>query len=197
MVTAERGPTTSKVFIAGSGDELGNWKPSAVPLRQLPDGSWYHSFQLRAGTEVYFKVTGGNWSTEALDSRDPQIGALQHFIVSSDTEICLHISKWMDRDAGITRLNAKLLSKYDYYGMTNAWRYHIGDNPKWASSDFDDSSWDRVNSLPQNADRPQSGWEALDGSAWISKSIRRSGMSRLRSASVREERRRSTLMEKR
>jgi serine phosphatase RsbU (regulator of sigma subunit) len=39
------------------------------------------------------------------------------------------------------------------------WKYHPGDNKKWAKSDFDDSSWELVNPELRPNELPKSGWQ--------------------------------------
>ncbi len=174
-VVAKSAPADSRIYIVGSGSVLGYWNPAnGIPMTRQPDGSWAKTFRMMRGTEVYFKITRGNWNTEALDERDPQIGAIQHLLVRSDTTISLGFSKWMDRDAGITHLRAENLRK-GYYPISNAWRYHGGDDSRWASPAFDDSSWDIVNSRLEKGNEPPSGWNgigwfrlhlAVDSSLW-------------------------------
>lgn len=118
-VVAKSIPAGTKIFITGSGSALGNWDPGAVPMTRQPDGSWTKSIKIDSGKKVYFKITRGNWNTEALDKRDPQVGAFGHIFVHVDTTILLGFSKWMDHDAGVTHLKSKFL-RDGYYGIPNA-----------------------------------------------------------------------------
>ncbi len=191
QVIAGSVPPGSRIFITGSGDALGNWSPGIVRLSHEPDGSWSKTINIDQGTEVYFKITRGNWNTEALDERDPQIGALQHFIVDGDTTMKLGFSRWMDRDAGLTRLKAKLFHGKDYYAVSNAWRYHGGDDFRWALPSYGDSAWDIVNSRLEAGNEPPSGWNRIgwfrlhldiDSSLWnvpVAFNIRQGGASEI------------------
>lgn len=159
-VVAVSVPPGAKIFIVGSGSPLGNWQPGAVPMNRRPDGSWTRTFRFDPGTEIYFKITRGNWNTEALDERDPQIGAIQHLIVVNDTTISLEFSKWMDRDAGPTVLKPKLWA-LGYYPVSNAWRYHAGDDSAYASPSYNDSSWAIVNTRLEKGNHPPGGWNGM------------------------------------
>lgn len=162
-VVAKSAPSDSRIYIVGSGDVLGNWDPGAVPMTRQPDGSWMKRVGIDSGDEIYFKITRGNWNTEALDDRDPQVGALEHVFVRGDTTISLEFSKWMDLDAGPTHLRGTFLQK-GFYGIPNAWRYHGGDDPAWASPSHDDSTWAVVNSRLEKGNEPPGGW---GGTGWF------------------------------
>ena len=41
--------------------------------------------------------------------------------------------------------------------LDKAWKWHLGDNPVWAKSGFDDSSWDTLNPVIQSNQLPQQG----------------------------------------
>lgn len=44
------------------------------------------------------------------------------------------------------------------------WKYHPGDDPSWADPDYDDSSWETVDSFLSKDNLPSSGW---DGIGWF------------------------------
>src|SRR5580698_5946236 len=35
--------------------------------------------------------------------------------------------------------------------LTGPWKFHLGDNPRWATTDFDDSAWETVDLTPASA----------------------------------------------
>jgi serine phosphatase RsbU (regulator of sigma subunit) len=48
--------------------------------------------------------------------------------------------------------------------LSQYWRYHPGDNPRWADPDFDDSDWEITNTFLSPHNLPASGW---DGIGWF------------------------------
>ena len=61
-------PTQSPVYITGNQQNLGFWNPSAVALRQFPDGHWETSIGVMKGAHLEYKFTLGSWVTEALNA---------------------------------------------------------------------------------------------------------------------------------
>ena len=41
------------------------------------------------------------------------------------------------------------------------WKYHPGDDPKWANPAFDDTEWESTNTLMFRPELPESGWEGI------------------------------------
>jgi len=52
---------TPAVFVAGSADVLGPWRPDALPLRRLRDGVFEGAFVVPTGEVVEYKYTLGAW----------------------------------------------------------------------------------------------------------------------------------------
>jgi serine phosphatase RsbU (regulator of sigma subunit) len=44
---------------------------------------------------------------------------------------------------------------------TDFWKYHSGDNNKWAELDFDDSAWEYHNTELRPDERPEGGWQGV------------------------------------
>lgn len=57
-----------QVFITGEGDELGRWRPDAVPMTRVADTEWQAVLNLRTAAPIEYKVTRGSWATEAVDA---------------------------------------------------------------------------------------------------------------------------------
>ena len=160
-IIAKSIPPGSRIFVSGDGDELGNWKADAVPLNLQPDGSWAKTIMLPAGKSFQFRITRGHWWTQALDARGPQLRAQEELKVVHDTTVTLEFSKWMDKDGGITLINAKDVDSKDGFRLSHGWRYHAGDDPLWSSAILNDSSWEIVNSHLDADDSPTSGWNGI------------------------------------
>ncbi len=161
IVKADGAPAGSRIYLAGDGDEFGNWKADGVPLVRQPDGSWAGTVMLSAGKGYYFKVTRGHWWTEAIDERGPQGGAYEFIRASNDTTVKLEFSKWMDIDGGVTKLSAEDILAYAGLGIQYGWRYHPGDDSAWSTEDCVDSSWEIVNSRLDKDNLPVEGWRGI------------------------------------
>lgn len=61
-------PEGSAIHITGNQQNLGFWNPSAVALKQIPDGHWEKSIGVLQGSSLEYKFTLGSWETEALDA---------------------------------------------------------------------------------------------------------------------------------
>ncbi len=163
-VIAKSMPAGSRIYLAGEGNAFGNWKANGVPLVRQPDGTWAGTVMLPAGKTFEFKITRGHWWTEAIDERGPQGGAYQTIRATNDTTLSLEFSKWMDIDGGVTTLAASDIPNEDVRGIQYGWRYHGGDDARWSARDFDDSSWEIVNSRLDADNLPPGGWT---GKGWF------------------------------
>ena len=56
-----------QVFLTGATDELGRWRPDAVPLTRVDDSTWEGVLSLQTADPFEFKVTRGSWETEEVD----------------------------------------------------------------------------------------------------------------------------------
>lgn len=90
-------PAENAVHITGNQQTLGFWNPSAVALRQFPDGHWEKSIGVLQGTQLEYKFTLGSWETEALDEN---MNVLPNGIlnVEKDSVITVDITQWKSID---------------------------------------------------------------------------------------------------
>lgn len=72
VLVPEDTPAGTVVYLSGEHESLGNWKPDAVKLERLADGSYSASVDLPEGVWIEYKVTQGSWQTveKAADGRD-------------------------------------------------------------------------------------------------------------------------------
>lgn len=86
-------PAHNEVHITGNQHNLGFWNPSAVALKQFPDGHWEKSVPVFQGTQLEYKFTLGSWQTEALDKDG---NSLPNFLldVEKDTVVSIVIDGW-------------------------------------------------------------------------------------------------------
>lgn len=85
----------SEVYITGNDDKLGNWKPDAVELLEVEDNIWTKSFSFSKGKKLEFKLTLGNWNSEALND-DGTVPSNKKLEVFKDTTIEISVKLWSD-----------------------------------------------------------------------------------------------------
>ena len=97
-------PDDEQVFIVGNHEQLGNWRPDAIPMVPNPegDGYWIREFQFRKNIEIEYKFTRGSWDSEAADESGTPVGNFR-FLVDSDVTISQEVDTWRD----IARQNAE------------------------------------------------------------------------------------------
>jgi predicted alpha/beta superfamily hydrolase len=90
-------PVENAVHITGNQQNLGFWNPSAVAMRQFPDGHWEKSIGVLQGTPLEYKFTLGSWETEARDANGNVVpnGMLD---VEKDSVISIVIPGWKSID---------------------------------------------------------------------------------------------------
>ena len=57
-----------QVFLTGGADELGRWRPDAVPMTRTDDNRWEAVLSLRGADPLEYKITRGTWETEEVDA---------------------------------------------------------------------------------------------------------------------------------
>ncbi len=141
-VALERGIRADRVFLSGSSDALGRWKPDSFVLTNVSDSVWTGSLTCTEGEELVFKVNAGSWWEEAVDSTHHRFeNILLH--AARDTTVTIRVFGWLHE---IT--NGKMLLSSEMFTsdkpavlLDNQWRYRPGDSPSWAAEAFDDDAW--------------------------------------------------------
>lgn len=87
---------SSKVYVSGNSEELGNWQPDRVMLDNVGNKTWRRKLQIPKGFRMEFKFTKGSWDTEALGS-DSSIPPNTVLTADKDTVIVLTIMNWRDK----------------------------------------------------------------------------------------------------
>lgn len=87
---------TSKIYVAGNIEELGDWQPDKVLLDNEGNKIWSKKFEIVKGSRLEYKFTKGSWATEALgnDSSVPQNSIL---VANRDTTVSVTILNWRDK----------------------------------------------------------------------------------------------------
>jgi hypothetical protein len=60
-------PVGQQVFIAGGTKALGNWRPDGLPLTRMGENIWSGYAILPVDESVEYKITLGDWDSEALN----------------------------------------------------------------------------------------------------------------------------------
>ncbi len=92
---------SNEVFISGNQKELGSWQPGKINFEKENDSIWVKSFTFQKGTELEFKITLGDWNTEALE-KDGSIPENHSLTVTNDTTLNYKIEKWKDGTPSFT-----------------------------------------------------------------------------------------------
>ncbi len=138
--------TTNSAFITGNQVELGNWKADSKRMKKINDSTFEKTIQILSGKSIEFKFTAGSWWQEALDS-NYNLANNSGLKITKDTIITTNIYGWKNKfkqgkvvfDADRFNPNREFMILDEY------WKYHPGDNFKWASKNFNDSNWQKIN----------------------------------------------------
>ena len=88
-------PVENAVHITGNQQSLGFWNPSAIAMRQSPDGHWESSISVMKGTHLEYKFTLGSWPTEARDTNG-QVVPNYKLTVEKDSVISIVVPGWKE-----------------------------------------------------------------------------------------------------
>lgn len=83
-----------EIYIAGNQPELGNWNPSLLKMTKISD--FKRSIQLKIHFPAQFKITKGNWDSEAV-IKGIQIGQNIVLEKSKNKNINFKIESWMKK----------------------------------------------------------------------------------------------------
>jgi len=86
---------TSKIYITGNQEKLGNWVPDKIQLSNQKNHTWIINLYFPIGTELEYKFTRGSWNTEAL-VQNGGVRANYYLHVEKDTIIEYNINTWKD-----------------------------------------------------------------------------------------------------
>lgn len=160
IVHLEKPIKGEKVYITGNNVSLGNWNPGAVELNRLSDSLWTKTVFLPQYENISFKITRGSWNSEATDE-DGWLLTNKTLLVKDDTILNIVVTNWLDQ------MYARRIHESYFKGsdpglnLINNWKYHSGDNFKWADKNINDSSWETISSNLSEGNLPKSGWNNI------------------------------------
>lgn len=67
IMTSTDLPDTTKVFITGSHQQLGNWNPSRVMMQSAGNHTWTKKISVNAPVSLEYKFTLGSWGRQPAD----------------------------------------------------------------------------------------------------------------------------------
>ena len=153
-------PPNEQVHIAGNLHRVEEWESRHQPLQQQEDGTWEITLPLERGHELQFKLTRGDWRTEAVDSSGLELDNYR-ITATRDTTLYLTVDQWRDQVRVPTQLSqARLKNKGGQVELWENWKFHAGDDSTWADPGLDDSDWKFVNTqLPE--ERLPTTWQGI------------------------------------
>ena len=130
------------VYLTGNSDRLGNWNPSAIPMKQVSDSEWAVTLPSPKDEDILYKVTAGSWWSQALDKNE---SVYDNFTlkVKRDTAVYVVVFDWLNQMADNQPVisSTRFRPKRPDLTLDGLWRYHPGDEPQWASVAYRDSTW--------------------------------------------------------
>ncbi|MCI0513518.1 SpoIIE family protein phosphatase [candidate division KSB1 bacterium] len=139
-------PANSQLYLTGNQPELKKWYPNRLPLEQQANGSWTRTLIFKTGAQLEFKITRGAWDTEAVDANGLEYPNFQH-LVQQDTTLVIRLENWRDQVRRNVVLSAqRMKNKADRIELFEDWKFHPGDDSRWAQPEYDDQNWVVVNS---------------------------------------------------
>lgn len=86
-----------QVFVAGGAKVLGNWRADGLPLTRMGENLWTGYAILPVAEDVEYKITLGDWDSEALDESGTTPG---NFVIKPGGDVTARhvVSAWkLDR----------------------------------------------------------------------------------------------------
>jgi predicted alpha/beta superfamily hydrolase len=106
-------PRDAEIFITGNHPLLGDWNAERTAMKRENDSVWSFSSRFAENLELEFKITRGNWNTEALYEAS-SVPPNTTLTVKNDTVVTLRPIGWKDFGFKIEG------------GITGTVRYHRG-----------------------------------------------------------------------
>ena len=85
-----------EIYISGNHSNLGSWNPGAIQLYEEHNRTWTRKVKLNEGMLAEYKITRGNWNTEAIYNDQGSAPFKNFFKVKSDTTIEVKVANWKD-----------------------------------------------------------------------------------------------------
>ncbi|MFH0880657.1 MAG: alpha/beta hydrolase-fold protein [Lentisphaerota bacterium] len=87
-------PVGEQVFITGSSENLGRWRPDGFPLTRMDDNMWSGVSHAGLDETVEFKITRGSWDSEETlpDGRVPS----NHMVFPGQAGFSHRVYNWKD-----------------------------------------------------------------------------------------------------
>lgn len=161
LVTADTIAEGSAIHLSGNHEDLGAWDPGAVHLTLDTSGFWTGSLVFPLGTVLEYKLTLGSWESEAVDEAGLELPN-SRLEVRSDTTVRIHVRRWRSLVSGPVIVSpVRFRNKAGMIELLGPWKFHEGDDPRWASPGFDDTGWETRDPRLQAGQHPSQGWGSI------------------------------------
>ena len=161
LVTADTLAERSAIHLSGNHKDLGQWNPDAVHLRLDTSGFWTGSFEFPAGSVLEYKLTLGTWESEAVDESGLELPNFR-LELQTDTTVRIHVRGWRSLFSGPVILSpVRFRNKGGMIELLGPWKFHEGDDPKWASPTADDTGWETQDPRLRPDQPRKQGWGSV------------------------------------
>ncbi len=145
-------PARARVHLISNQSRF-RWEGEHTPLVRK-DSLWTTTLSLPIGEDFEFKITRGRWMTEAVDSSGIELSNF-NIPVHQDTTIFITINKWRDEIEGPPIISKRRFENKGWsIELGDNWKFHTGDDQRWAALNFDDSEWQPIRTqMPERRDR--------------------------------------------
>lgn len=161
VVTTDTLAANSVIYISGNHPDLGEWEADRVRLYPDSGGNWNAVLEFPQGTALEYKLTLGSWESEAIDEAGLELPNA-HLEVRSDTTIRIHIKNWKSPSSSPSLISPiRFRNKAGAIELFRGWSFHAGDDPRWASPDFNDRDWPRRDSRLLASEQVSQEWQTI------------------------------------
>lgn len=96
-------PDHLSLYVAGNHPALGDWKPDAVPLRQIGPTEFRHEFSVARDTLLELKITRGSWKQQAIYAGSRSFPPNNVVIRAKRSGVRrITVTNWLDKTATVT-----------------------------------------------------------------------------------------------
>lgn len=93
-------PFGDSVYVAGNTDLLRSWRPDGMALSQEDSTTWKAILPLERNSTIEFKITRGEWITEAV-LEDGSVPVNHAITLTGDTTVVINVFGWKDESGAV------------------------------------------------------------------------------------------------
>ena len=103
---------TSKIYVSGNLEELGNWGPDQVILEKKEKNIRIKTIEVPKGSRLAYKFTKGSWLTEALAD---DFSLPQNYVLTADRDTAVSVTILNWRDNSNFKVKGQITGKVFYH----------------------------------------------------------------------------------